>query len=63
MVDCVWKTVDASLRDWVVNPSLKQEVLYLLLLKSTLDPGALNNYRLVSNVPFLSMVAGQLQKM
>ena len=48
--------VNSSLMTGVVPASLKSAVVKPLLKKPHLDPGALNNYRLVSNLPLFSKV-------
>ena len=52
----MYNTVNLSLRTGVVPASFKSAVVKPLLKKPHLDPGSLNNYGPVSNLPFLSKV-------
>lgn len=44
LVEWVWETVNASMRDGMVTPALKQPMVCSLLEKPTLGLGELNNY-------------------
>lgn len=46
--------INLSLRTGIVPTSFKTAVVKPLLKKPHLDPGTLNNYRPVSNIPFFS---------
>uniref|UniRef100_A0A8P4KP43 Reverse transcriptase domain-containing protein n=1 Tax=Dicentrarchus labrax TaxID=13489 RepID=A0A8P4KP43_DICLA len=48
--------INLSLLSGYVPQSFKVAVIKPLLKKSTLDPGVLANYRLISNLPFLSKI-------
>ena len=61
------RVVNSSLREGVLPPALKQAIVRPLLKKPSLDPTNLNNFRPVSNIPFLGkvierVVATQLQR-
>ncbi|XP_067320839.1 uncharacterized protein [Anolis sagrei] len=66
LAEWVTVVVNASLREGKIPASLKQAVIKPLLKKPSLDPTKLDNFRPVSNLPFLgkvmeSVVASQLQ--
>lgn len=61
------RAVNSSLREEVLPPALKRAVVCPLLKKPSLNHNNLNNYRPVSNIPFLGkviewVVAIQLQR-
>uniref|UniRef100_A0A803SRC4 Reverse transcriptase domain-containing protein n=1 Tax=Anolis carolinensis TaxID=28377 RepID=A0A803SRC4_ANOCA len=64
----IWleKIINSSLEQGIFPSSLKQAVIRPFLKKASLDPSTLNNYRPISNLPFLGkvlerVVASQLQ--
>uniref|UniRef100_A0A803TQ40 Reverse transcriptase domain-containing protein n=1 Tax=Anolis carolinensis TaxID=28377 RepID=A0A803TQ40_ANOCA len=66
LAEWVKAVVNASLRDGIFPASLKLAVIKPLLKKPSLDPTQLENYRPISNLPFLGkvverVVAAQLQ--
>uniref|UniRef100_A0A803TL80 Reverse transcriptase domain-containing protein n=1 Tax=Anolis carolinensis TaxID=28377 RepID=A0A803TL80_ANOCA len=66
LTECVKVVVNASLREGIFPASLKLAVIKPLLKKPSLDPTQLENFRPISNLPFLGkvverVVAAQLQ--